>query len=309
MRVREAYQYCADYLSDASDGKADRVIRRIVNAALSELSASHPWTRYQAAAQIPLDVGVNGAAVSIAQDDDVLTFGATSQVRQKWLAEKWGLTITGDTSLRFALGSIDSTLEARLKPGQRWLQAAAVAATHVWTRHVYPLPDGCKAVREILLSTSRVGMIDVAPTVLDALLWETPTQTGQPINFTVRERQIEVWPPLGPTTTREALLVAYERQPAVLTDQSDEDAALDWDERWDDLFQSALDVTIASKHAAQTTVNLGAVAQRYRDRLQRAKGEDGQRTPPAVMFGLRELPELASVEALRFRRFPQGPDA
>jgi len=309
VRVRDAYQYCADYLADASDGKSDRVIRRLVNAALSDLYSAHPWTRFQAAAHVPLSPGVENDDVSIAQDGTVLTFGATSPVLQRYLTEKWDLVLEGDASIAFRLGSIDSSTQARLANGQRWIAATAANQSHKWTRSVYPLPDGCKSIREILLSSSHAGLLPVLPTTLDAYRWDTPDYTGQPTNYAIRERELEVWPPLGPDQARESVLIAYDRQPAILTENTDENSHVDFDSRWDDLLEAAIDVVIATRHREQSRFDMAAVTQRYLRRLEKAKGEDSQRTPASPTFSLESGVDYGAVEALRYRRFPQGPDA
>jgi hypothetical protein len=308
VRVREALLYCGDHLADAADGKADRTFRRIVNEALSDLSAAHPWTRYQGSAQIPLSIGVSGTAVTIAQDDNVLTFGATSQVLPRYLAEKWRLTITGESTLGFQLGAIDSSTQARLASAQKWIATAAAAAAHVWTRTIYPLPDGCKKIRELALASSRVPLTLVLPAELDALRWDNPTETGTPDQFAVREREIEVWPPLGPSGTRDALQLAYDRQPAVLTEQSDVDAELDFDPRWPDLVEAAIDVVLATKHPKESGLSFAVTSARFMRRLEKAKGEDSARGPRPTTFGLGLTVDRETQEALRFRRIPHGTD-
>jgi hypothetical protein len=306
VKVRDAYIYCADHLADAADGKADRVVRRTVNAALSDLTAAHPWTRYQAAAQIPLSPGVAGDDVSIAQDGQVLTFGSTAQVLPRYLLEKWDLTITGDDSLMFRLGAIDSPTQARLAGEQRWIAAAAANAAHLWRRTVYPLPDGCKRVREILLATTRCGLAVLQPAQLDARRWDSPLDNGTPDSFAIREREIEVWPPLGEDATRDTLQIAYDRQPSFLTQHSNQDADVDFDPRWDDLLEASIDVVLATKHPKESGLSFPIVTARYMRRLEKAKGEDSTRTARPSTFGPAYELDRETLEALRFRRLPHG---
>lgn len=309
MRVGAAYLYCADNLADASDGKSDRTIRRIVNAALSELQAAHEWTRYQATAAIPLDLGVTNTAVTVAQDDDVLTFGATSQVLPRYLSESWHLSVTGDDQALLQIGSIDSPTQARLVSPQRWTAVSVTAAEHTWKRSVYPLPARCKAIRACMLQQAQVYVSGVSLAELHMQRFSLPTETGQPLYFALNDTALEVWPPLGADGTRDTLLLTYYRQPAQLGEHTSENDLIDFDPRWDDLLEAAFDMQIAARFGKSTTLTPGMASARYRDRLSKAKGEDGGRDPEPRTFGLSRVPTYGELDRSRFSRMPQGPDA
>lgn len=303
----ELRQHVADSLADAADGKSSRVIQRVVNSGLADVFGSHAWSRFRALTHVPLDQAVTRAALTIAEDGDRLTCGAAEVFLQKFVDEKWCLTIAGEENLLFTLRGLDNERAARLGEGQKWIQSDASAVSGTFKRGVYPLPDGCVAVRSVELSASGFCLVALNSERFDRMKYETPTETGSPQWFTVRQGEIEVWPPLGTATTREALVVSYERTPRVFKVGDADGLAVDWDPRWDDVLRLALDVEMATRHPGTSRLDLASCRARYKERLHVCKGDDSGIAPgpTSMTLGLGG----SDYEADLFRRSPTGSDA
>lgn len=299
-------RHVADYTSDMADGKADRVILGLVNAALQELYAEHRWERFKKRATIDLDVGVAVAALVVTQDSAVVT-GAAGDFLTKYYEEGWDLKITDDDTVLYRLAEKPSSpTTARLD--KAWI-ATGGTKTATWLRSTYPLPDGFQTIRELQLSSSKNYLALLAPDVFDAERFDTPTETGVPRVYTVRETTLEVWPPLPTTGTRERIMLSYDRRPELFTSSSHADSVVDFDDQHRGLLLAALDVQIATRHRGQTQLDLGAALTRYQRLLSIAKGHDAQRVQVARQFGLRRQPTRQQVEEFYARRAPQGSDS
>jgi hypothetical protein len=300
-------QYAVDMLADASDGKSDRVVQRVVNDALSKVYSAHPWSRFRALTHIPLTQAVARTSLTIASDSNQLTCGSSEVFLQRFVDERWMLTITGDDDLFFTLSHLENERSARLTDPQKWIAASASAVAGVFKRTVYPLPEGCLAIRDVELNASHFQLVRLRPDRLDREKFETPTETGSPQYFAVRQGEIEVWPPLGTSTTREALLISYEREPRTFKTTDPDGAEVDWEERHDDLLRLAIDLEVASRYSSVSRIDPGVAMARYRDRLSVLKGDDEGIvvTSTNMTLGMGG----GESEADRFRRSPSGADA
>lgn len=308
MNLGELRQYVADYLADASDGKSDRVIQRVVNNALAAVYGAHTWSRFRAMAHVVLDQAVTRSSVGAELDAERITLGASEVFLQRWVDEGWLLTIEGEDHLLFQLRHLEHDRSALLAEGQRWIRATASDLDAAVKRSVYPLPDGCRTIMSIETAAGGICLVRLTPTGMDRLKYDCPTETGSPQYFTARQGQLEVWPPLGPTTTREVLVLHYERQPRVFTVSDADHEPIDWDERWDDVIRAAVDVELASKHQAQSRINPQSANALYRERLMTCKADDEGliQESSQMVLGLGSTAFMA--EEFLFRRSPQGPD-
>lgn len=274
MNLGELRRYIADMLADPSGGKSDRVIQRVANAALSGIYGAHAWTRFRSIAHVPLDLALARTSLSIALDGNQLTCGASEVLLQKFVDESWLLTITGDNDLFFTLSHLENERSARLSTGQKWIQTTASAVAGVFKRTRYPLPDGCQTVRACELAVGGRCLTALRSDQFDRLRFENPTETGSPQWFTARQGEIEVWPTLGASTTRDALVLSYDREPAVFTTSTPDGTEVDWDDRWDDLIRLAVDMELASRHQAVSRLDPMVCRTRLKERLHTCKGDD-----------------------------------
>jgi hypothetical protein len=300
--------YTLDMLADASDGKSDRVAQRVINDALAKVFSAHPWSRFRALTHIPLDQAVARTSLSIALDSNNLTCGSSEVFLQKFVDQRWMVTITGDDDLFFTLSHLDNERSARLTDPQKWITTSASAVAGVFKRTVYSLPTGCLAVRDVELNASRYQLVRMRPDRLDREKFENPTETGSPQYYCVRQGEIEVWPPLGTTTTREALLVSYEREPAVFKVTDPNGLKVDWEERHDDLLRLAIDLEVATRYGGVSRLDPAVAMARYRDRLQTLKGDDEGIVVTTTSMSL-GMGSLTDPEEFVFRRSPTAADS
>lgn len=298
--------YVADNAADMADGKADRVILRHVNAAVMRVFHAHPWSFYRAVAQIPLDVGETGTALSCTADSNVVTLASTEVFKSKYLDEGWILDVDEDDDLLFTLAEIRDNQTAVLADGQKWIGTTASSLAYTWRRSVYPLPDLTREVSQVQLSASRVDVIYLRPDLFDRVKLDQPTDVGEPRHYTIRGRFMEVWPTLAPTATRQTMQVHYLRNPRRFTDSDADETAVDFDARYDDLIERALDMEIVTHHRPSTTIDPGLAMQAFADRLAVYKAADeGLATRPRNM-SLGRTPSLKRVEEWWARRGQAG---
>lgn len=302
-------RYVADNAADMADGKADRVILRHVNNALRRVVLAHAWNFYKGRAQIALEVAETGSALAATADSDVLTLAAGSEIfKAKYLSETWDLAITSAPDLLFRLSEINDPKTARLVTGQKWIGTTGSSLAYTWKRSVYPLPTGTRYVRQAQLSASRIDLAYLNPADFDRYKLDQPTDSGEPDSFTIRGDTIEVWPAFAATDTRQTLQLSYDRQPVAYTSASPDGAAVDFEERYMDLVERAIDVEIATHHRSSTTLDPGLALRAFEDRLQIHKAADEGRRPQATTLSLGMGTSRRAAEEFWARRGPAGSD-
>lgn len=299
--------YAADVAADAADGKAARVLLRHVNNAIRRVSLAHAWSFYAARHQIPLELAVDGSALTVTADSDELVLTGTEVFLQAWVDEEWDLLV-GTTAHLFRLRELVTPQRARLATGQEWIGTSASAQDYTFMRSVYPLPDGCREVKDARLGTSRILLHYLSPVQFDAYKHDEPSSVGQPLCFTVRGSKLELWPVFQSTDTRDTLLLSYQRQPVVYTSASPDTAPVDFEERWIDLLERAIDVEVAAHHKGSNTLEPGLALRLYEERLQVYKSLDGGRVHQRRQFGLNLGSNLADRERWSALRTPLGDD-
>jgi len=296
-------EYVADNAADMSDGKADRVILRHVNAALMRVFHAHPWSFYRDTAQIALDAAETGSAMTLTSDSKLIS--VTGEViHRRYLDEGWLLDVTGEDDLLFSLASIEDNTHATLTT--EWIAATSATTAYTWRRHTYPLPELTREVAQIQLSGTKVDVTYVRPDILDRLRFDTPTDEGDPRHYTIRGRYLEVWPTPASTATRQSLQIHYTRNPRRFTSADPDETAVDFDTRYDDLIERALDLEIVTHHQGSTTIDTGLALQTYQERLAVYKSADeGLAVRPRNMT-LRTAPSLRQIEKWWAKRGPGG---
>lgn len=300
--------YAADMAADAADGKAARVILRHVNAALRRVSNAHDWSFYAARYVIPLDVGVAGSALSAAASATEVTLGGAEVFLQRYVDEAWDLKITGEDNVLFQLASLVTPQRAQLATGQRWFASAASAVAWTMRRGRYSLPDGCREVREVMLSDSRVQLVYLRPDLFDGYKLDQPTLGGDPQHYTVRGNYLELWPALESTSTAQALLLSYRRQPVDFTSAMPDTTPVDFEARWNDLLERAIDVEVAAHHRGSHSLDPTATMRLYEERLGHYKSLDGVRVQQRRQFRLGKGRSLKTLEEWVMRRGTTGSD-
>lgn len=303
-------QYTADVAADMADGKASRVILRHVNNALRRVFLAHAWNFYRGRAQIALEVAETGSTLTATNDSDVLSLTAAGSeiFKAKYLSEKWDVSIAGDTNLLFRLSEIMTPKSARLAVGQKWIATTGSSKAYTWVRSVYPLPTGTRYVRQAQLSSSRIDLGFLNPADFDRYKLDQPTDTGEPDVFTVRGDDLEVWPPFGSSDTRQTLQLAYDRQPVAFTSASPDNSPIDFEERYMDLVERAIDVEVATHHRGSTTLDPSLTLRAFEDRTQIHKAADEGRRPRADSMTLGRAMDRRRLEGWLARRGIAGSD-
>lgn len=302
-------QYVADNAADMADGKANRVILRHVNNALRRVHAAHAWSFYRGRAQIALEVAETGSALTCTNDSAELSLATGSEIfKAKYLSDEWDLVVTVEDDLVFRLSEILTPKTARLATGQKWIGTTASSLAYTWRRSVYALPEGTTKVRQAQLATSRVDLTYLSPPDFDRYKLDLPTDSGEPDVFTLRGEDLELWPTLGSTDTRQTLQISYDRQPTAFSSAAPDNAPIDFDPRFMDLMERALDMEIVTHHRGSTTLDPGAVARAYEERLQTHKASDEGRVPASGNMSLSVPLNRARIERLIARRGPAGSD-
>ncbi len=297
--------YVKDYLGDLSDGKSDRVVLGLLNAALSELHGAHRWSRFRARGTVDMDLGVDGTDLLVLTlDSPEITLSGAEVFLGKYVSEGWDLKIESDEAL-YRITELRNSQTALMD--KRWILAGDTR-DYAWRRSTYPLPDGCQQVRGLQLSSSKNYLQVLSSDAFDREKADTPGDAGTPRVYTVREGNVEVWPALSASSTRERLVISYDRQPRLFVEHDQNTTPVDWDERWLDLLKLAIDVEIASRHTGQTSIALPVANARYQRRLQIVKAKDEQRVRQSRQFQLGGQSDYVD-EAYRFRRGEQGADA
>lgn len=290
--------YVQDNAADMSDGKADRVTLRLINNALRTVATDHHWGFYRGSQRINLDQAASGSDLSITTGTRQATLGSSEIWLQKWVDEGWYLSITAETRFLFELKEIVSPAVARLLDEQEYVASTVSSGAYKLLRSKYDLPRNTIELKEVRLG-SQSGFTYMSPVDFDRYREVNSTTFGQPTYFTIRADTLEVWPPLDTSTTRDAVLFTYTRRPDEYDAQSDEDTELDWDSRFDDLLEAALDCEIAYKLAGSTVIDPEKADMVYRQKLARYKAEDQGGMQSTTQFSLGPRNRLTERELAR----------
>ena len=280
MKLLELRRYCTDMASDMADGKAARMITRHVNAALEQVASSHEWSFLRDRAQIALEAPATGSALGVVQGSDQFTL--TGEVwLQTWIDEKRELLVSGDDGILFRFDALLSPTVARMT--QEWVEATDTVTTYTLLRGIYPLPANTSVVTEVRLADSRQVLVPLSPEEFDFRKQEQVTTQADPLYFTVRGDELEIWP-----TPEEAkmLLLSRKRVPALVTDASPDTTLIDWPDRFGSLLYRALDVQVVTNHAKSTSLEPSLALAAFQSALARAKDTDGGRQPGPRDFTL-----------------------
>lgn len=280
MKLLELRRYCTDMASDMADGKAARMITRHVNAALEQVASSHEWSFLRDRAQVALEAPATGVALGVVQGSDLFTL--TGEVwLQTWIDEKREVLVDGEEGILFRFDALQSAAVARMT--QEWIAATDATTSYTVLRGTYPLPANTSVVTEVRLADSRQILVPLSPEEFDFRKQESVTLQADPIYYTVRGDELEVWP-----TPEEAkvLLLSRKRVPALVVDASPDTTLIDWPDRFGSLLYRALDVQIVTNHSKSTSLEPSLALAAFQAALARAKETDGGRQPGPRHFTL-----------------------
>jgi len=268
--------YVSDNWSSAADGQSDRVILRWINSALRKLITDNTWSFYKRRARINLNQAEAGVAITTTQASRLISLGGAEIFKQKYVDEQWDLHFDDDTKRTYRLKEVlgNDTQQARMIEEHKFVGASLAAAGYKFVRSVYPLPDRVHQVLHVQLDSLSVPLVDLLPSEFDDLKQDQPTLTGEPTHYTVRGGNLEVWPALDTATTLSAVALSLVRRPKVYTLSDSDDEELDWDDRYDDLLEAALDLEIATKGRGSTQLDAGLSLTLYTQRLATNKATD-----------------------------------
>lgn len=289
--------------ADMADGKADRLAVLWINEALADLHAAHRWRWYQGAGQVVLSPVVSGVAASITANSTRITLGGTETFLQAWLDDRWALHFDGASPVLYRLASIDA---GNQQAG--YLDAAYVGATDaagdydvVPTRYV--LPDDAQGITEALLASTRTPIHFLEPGEFDRYRYDTASQRGDPIYFTVRSGYVEPWP--APTAGLRALTFSYTKKPPSYTTTTKDDVEVDWKPEWDTLLRRAVRLQVAAGLGQNSPIAYDVAKLDYEQMLRSLRIEDARYAPALRGMGLGGVPPR-SLPAL-YGRLLRGP--
>jgi len=299
--ILEWQQYISDNSADFVDGKFSRTSLRMLNAALRKISEDGPsWSHYKEFARVNLVVGEDFTTAAITLGGTTLTVAVTETLLAKYVTEEWDLLFDDEASLTFRLASLTDAQTVELLSGQQWLNATITAGNLAFVRSLYDLPGVPERVEEVRLSDSQSELTYLPPADFDRYKAINPPLTGEPLHFTTRGDQIEFWPALASDGSRQAVLISYVRRAPKYTSLDDTSTDVDWDDRFDNLLEAALDVEISNKLRGSSPIGLEAALLTYAQRLSQARASDSSRVETSSTMRLGGRPPLD--EARLFRR-------
>lgn len=302
MKLGDLRRYVVDQAADMADGKASRQTTRILNAALRAVAHAHDWSFYRDRQVIALDVGVAGSYLAVTQGSREFTLDSTQTevFLQTWVDEGREFLVTGDSGILFTIDHLVGPFMARMH--QEWVEATDTVTTYTVLRSKYDLPATTVKLWEVMLSSSRQILVELTPADFDFRKLEQISTTGDPLYYTVRGDQIEVWPALGSSSDPAALLISRQKLPALINDSDVDDTDVDWPDRLADLLERAIDVQVLQFFKASTTLDPALTIKSYGETLARYKSADGVRQPGLTQFSLSPGLSIRQADRIAARR-------
>jgi hypothetical protein len=279
ITISDLRSYAAETASaDVATAAGDRAINNWINKALKRIWKGHSWTHAQRDGRVFLPVeeastAVAGAGVTLTQGSRLITVGAPDVIKQKYLDERWHLYIDGEGRITFELEEILTPTTARLKEGHNWPNADLALGAYTWARHIFPLPDNAKEVMRVEEMQNRLPLRYVQPHDFDPQRQSTPTTRGnQPIFYTLRQGDMEVWPASGPDPKN--LLLSYRRGPPRHKTTDPGDTVVDWVPEWDDLLLKGIDLEASVSQGENAPIPYQVALNEFVSCLKSYKAED-----------------------------------
>lgn len=278
ITLQELRAYAAETASaDVATKAGDRSINNWINQGLQRIWKSHSWNHALRAGRIFLDTeepsDPTTGGVTINKGERTITVAAPDVIKQKYLDDRWHLYVDGEGRMTFELEEILSPTTARLLPGHNWPNDSIVDVAYTWARHIFELPDDAKEVMRVEEMQNRLPLRHVLPHDFDPQRQSTPVQRGnQPIFYTLRQGNLEVWPSSGPDAKN--LLLSYRRGPPRHKVTDPGDTEVDWVPEWSDLLLKAIVVEAAITQGENAPVEYAVALNEFRDCVKAYKAED-----------------------------------
>jgi len=286
ITLSDVRSYAAETASaDVATGAGDRSINNWINQALQRIWKGHTWSHALRAGRLYLDPeeasnSVTGG-MAIATGSRLITVNPPDVIKQKYLDDRWHLYVDAEGRMTFELEEILTPTTARLLPGHNWPNVTlaitpgplGAGAPYTWARHIFALPDDAVEVMRVEEMQTRLPLRHVLPHEFDHQRQSTPVLRGsQPIFYTMRRGNLEVWPSSG--STGRHLLLSYRRGPPAYKVTDPGDTAVDWVPEWSDLLLKGIVLEAAVTQGENAPVPYQIAFNEFRLCMKAYKAED-----------------------------------
>lgn len=261
--------------ADANSTSADREVNYWINSAFARLWAIHNWGHAQAVARLIMLPSESGAAMTVTQGSRTVTLtGETFD--DKYVDEKWSLTVEGESQLTFVLKRIDTPTSAVLRDDDLWIRAANASATYTFARYIYPLPEGAWRVDRVENLDSFTEIQRLSPRDFDRerAIGQT-SRSGHPIFFTIRDESIELWPAAGSSYV--PIELSYTKQCPTYKVADPGEREVDWPESKQDVLLRAIMLEASITQGDASPVDYKLAKLEFEQALKAHRGTDSNR--------------------------------
>lgn len=298
--------FCQEEASkDASGSTADAAFMHWINGALGRLyrEITLDTTRRELRITVPPAEAVTDGVVT----QNSLAISSATGLLAKYLSERWGLHIGGESQLEFELAALGvegpPATTGTLRAGDEWIKASGTGKTFTFVKNKILL-TAVQTVEEVQLLDGRQVPV-LQPRDFDRRKQESPCNRGEfPTVCTLRNSYLEIWPSPGEDYYK--LIVTYRLAYTPLADAALDAVTIEWDDDQLDVLKKAIVIEASASQGSNAPVPYAVAMSEYMDALMKLRavatkdvmpGPLNVRTP--IMFssrGRRSLPPRSGLE-------------